>query len=184
MKYAAGYLEAMTGGNRTLFGYLLKGYGLNAAKDWAFDGVYKAAMNAIPVEFKLAIKGATLVNNFAFNTNKVLEKGYELEVLSEQCEEAKKSMILYYSTFKSDPVRYYDDLVNRVDVYLSLLRLEIQKFNEFASENEKGAVAKLRNWIEGRDIPQIDVENQMWIYEFTVESALEQAYAVWVSPFR
>lgn len=184
MKNAADYLETMTGGNMALFGYLLKGYGLNAAKDWVFDGVYEAAMKAIPVEFKLAIKGATLVNNFTFNSNKVLEKGYELEVLSEQCEEAKRTMILYYSTFKSDPVKYYDEMVNRVNVYLSLLRLEIQKFNEFASENEKGAVAKLRNWIAGKDIPQLDVENTMLVYESTIKSALEQTYAVWVSPFK
>ena len=184
MKNAANYLKVMTGGDQELFGYLLKGYGLNAAKDWAFESVYKVAMSVIPVEFQLEIKGLTLANNLLFNTNKVLEKAYELEVLSEQCEEAKNFMIDYYSTFKNEPVKYYDEMVNRVDVYLSLLQVEMEKFNEFASENEEGAIAKLRNWIAGKEVTQVNVENSMRIYEFLIDNALEQCHAVWVTPFK
>lgn len=183
LEKAADYLAAMTENDMSLLGYLLRAYGFNAGKDWAFTAAYETVMNALPLQFRSAIKGATLVNNFFFNTKETLEKAYEVDVLSQQCEVARREFEDYYKTFESDPAKYYHDMISRQNVYMSLLEIELNAFNEFASTNDQGAVGKLINAMLGKTTPQINVPVIISLYENGLNEQLNAVYATWIAPY-
>lgn len=149
LNLAASYLEILTSNEAAKIAFIACSYGGSWARDKLMDLGYDTALEFLPAEWKLAVKGASLFNNVTMNIKEIDAKAFELEAMLEMTEYAKVDAVNVYKKFeKNKSAANYDELDEKMRTYIGLHKLEMEKFEDFFNAFQDATVTKIINFIK------------------------------------
>lgn len=182
---AADNLEAMIESEDSLKKYLLKVYGCNYIAD---KGIEKTEEFFFGVKWTVMKTIVKLTGNVYFNAGNVFAAGYDLMALTDAAETVRLDFEDTYSSFLTDPYRYYEQLVAQKDVLLRITRLEIDLYNTVYIELNKGAVVRQFDFLMDKVFnKKMDnyVDPDEWVekMEKYFDEGMHYYYAAFVAPY-
>lgn len=201
--YVADTLEAMNS-KETLMAYLaishtgdyMAGVLTKAGKKAIVESVTNLTAKcpqafAFVVGMKIGAKTGTFVNNFLFNTDKTQVKANELKWRMDAAEKYESTYEKTYAAFKNDPVKYYDEFVEKTKTYKELIQIVYDGWADFVGAVEDAGWNKFVRFWTGDEslaekakqqadlLPDLAVKNVGWgvdkfYYNFMYENGIER----------
>ena len=183
LRFAADCLEAMTYNDACLIAYLGAEWGFNHLASAAEGRAYDAIVGALPVSWKFAIQGASLVNDLFLNTSSTIKVALDYAVVYETMGQYVQEMEKVKTQFANDPVKYYELLKSKQDVFLMTLKLELGYLEELCKSINESNWQKFWNFIDEKNEIKFEGEESYKTFETSLNDALQKCYAISVGPF-